>query len=274
MNAPVTSSSVLSSWARAWRLHWSLAALLLAATGCIIIPLPEMDSGDTRSNISKQTPGLFTPGKTTRMDVVLALGEPDLVTPDERKLAYRREKIVGIWILAAGNTATGGNIETDRYLVAEFDAAGVLNKIEFSRHAFGSADPVQMLGVAAVAVEQDASIRHQSWASWLAGVKNYKSPGDPGAAWVDGRLVLTDTELRFFSGSQFANEPAVFVFPYTAIRDVQMERFYFSHFLVIYERTGANHGFRVWGSTTGAKKRETVRSTYDFLRSKLIPSQP
>ena len=113
-------------------------ALTLATSGCLIIPTPEYDSGKARANINKKTPQRFEPGKTTRAEVMMALGEPDAVTPDERKLAYRSEKVCGLWFVGGGYSAAGGTITKDRYFVAEFDERGVLLKAERSSTWIGS----------------------------------------------------------------------------------------------------------------------------------------
>lgn len=255
---------------------WLLFALLfVGVAGCIIIPTPGLDSGETRTNIDKHTPEQFTPGRTTRAEVMLALGEPDAVTPDERKLAYRREKIAAIWLAGGGyGGGAGGSFDTDRYVVAEFDATGRLLKIAFDRYGLGSLDPDKLLDIAAVITNRDASVHFQARANWLAGVKDYKSPGDPSAVWVSGRLVLSATELRFYGRGKFANEPPEFALSYAAMQAVRLERFYFCRLLVIDGRGGENHAFRVWGDPAGRSERETVGAAYEFLRSKINPGQP
>lgn len=249
--------------------------LLVSAAGCIIIPTPGLDSGETRTNIDKHTPEQFTPGRTTRAEVMLALGEPDAVSPDERKLAYRREKIAAIWIAGGGyGGGGGGSFDTDRYVVAEFDAAGRLMKIAFDRYGLGSLDPDKLLDTAAAITNRDPSVHFQAQANWLAGVKDCKSPGDPNAVWVSGRLVLAATELRFYGRGKFANEPPEFALSYAAMQTVRLERFYFCRLLVIDGRAGENHAFRVWGDPGSGSERETVQAAHKFLRSKINPPQP
>jgi hypothetical protein len=276
MNAQTSRASAALSWVRAWRLHLSLAVLIGMAAGCIILPTPEMDSGETRANISQQTPAQFVPGETTRAEVILVLGEPDAITPDERKLVYRREQIIAIWFAGGGYTADAGSIESDRYLVAEFDTAGVLTKVEFSRHLLGSRDPDQLLDVASVETNQDASIRLQARADWLAGVRDYRSLSlrDANVTWVTGRLVLTDTELRFFSKSQLANEPPALTLPYTKVKDARLEWFLFGKLLVVDEQTGGNCAFLVWDLAKFQDSRETRQKACDLIRSKINPSKP
>ena len=114
----------------------TLLALVLAlgATGCLIIPTPHSDSGYARTNVVQRTQQQFVPGQTTRADVLVALGEPDAVSRDERQLAYRSEKMVALWMLGAasqgGGGATGGTIYKNRFYVFEFDAQGRFQTVE------------------------------------------------------------------------------------------------------------------------------------------------
>jgi outer membrane protein assembly factor BamE (lipoprotein component of BamABCDE complex) len=124
-----------------WANNTLVFALAMTSAGCLILPTPEFDSGEARANIKKKTPAQFEPGKTTRAEVILALGEPDAVSPDECSLVYRSEKVCGLWFVGGYYSGAGGTIERDRYLVAEFDAHGVLAKFERSAPWVGSKPP-------------------------------------------------------------------------------------------------------------------------------------
>jgi len=108
----------------------SLAPLLtLGTAGCLVIPVPHSNSGYARTNVVAHTPEQFVPGQTTREAVILALGEPDAVSRDERELAYRSEKVVAVWIIAAASQgaggATGGDIYKNNFYIFEFDPNGL-----------------------------------------------------------------------------------------------------------------------------------------------------
>ena len=102
----------------------AVVALMFGATGCLVIPTPHSDSGYARTNVNQHAQEQFVPGKTTREDVIVALGEPDAVSMDEHHLAYRSEKVVALWIVGGGYSTTGGTIYKNRFCVFEFDSQG------------------------------------------------------------------------------------------------------------------------------------------------------
>ncbi|MCX6867218.1 MAG: hypothetical protein NTV46_13550 [Verrucomicrobia bacterium] len=225
--------------------RWLVAALvvLLGMTGCVI-PTPGLDSGEARRNIRKESAGQFQPGKTTRADVMLTLGEPDAVSPDEHMLAYRSEKVAAIFLVGAGYSGGGGSIEKDEYLVFEFDERKRLRKTERSTHWFGSADPAQKLGLSAAATRRDSNIRIETRASWLSGVDDYRKKGFVGAEWVPGTLVLTDTRLR-------------------------EDRLFIGRLLAVHTRAGQHYAFQIWGESSWTIDRAAVSKIQQFLSAKI-----
>jgi hypothetical protein len=268
-----------------WLLGLALA-LAVCASGCVIIPTPEFNSGRSRANINKETPRQFELGKTTRADMISVLGEPDAVSPDELMLAYRSEKIRAYWIVGSQAGAVDGFIYKDLYLVAEFDAHGVLQKLEPSSHWLVPADPNKMLP-AATATNVKA-IRLQKPASWLPGVDGYKSyrrfwayvtgTGILDEKRVPGQLLLTDTELQFVAKDQFANttDPEL-ILPFDAVTEVSVDEFGRSGRLVVRTRTGEVNSFEIlkgiiinWGALWGASlDREASQSVAELLQSKI-----
>lgn len=78
---------------------------------------------------------MFIAGQTSRADVLLAIGEPDLAADDESWMAY--ESIYGkggvVFVVAAGGGAGGIGSEKvqHRYLVVEFNANGLVSTADF-----------------------------------------------------------------------------------------------------------------------------------------------
>jgi hypothetical protein len=268
MKAPVNQDCRAARCWHARPLRVLAAILMLVPAGCII-PTPGLNSGAARRNIGKQTPGQFQPGKTTRAELMLALGEPDAVSPDERKLAYRSEKIAAIFLVGAGYSGGGGSIERDEYLVFEFDARDRLQKTERSSHWFGSADPERKLGLTASATRRDSNIRIETRASWLSGVDDYRSRGFVGAEWLPGRLVLTDTHLRFFSKSKFGNEAAVFSLPYTALAEAREDKVFIGRLLALRTRAGQHYAFQIWGDSTWSIDRAALQKIQQLLGARI-----
>ncbi len=107
----------IGQWARrvgllTQRLRFPKAALLAVlgvSSGCIVVPIPTPEHTPmgtvTRKNIGTKTTGWIQPGRTSLADVLLKLGEPDQVSPDGWKLAYRWQKVRAYVLVGAGGPA-------------------------------------------------------------------------------------------------------------------------------------------------------------------------
>ena len=111
-------------------------------------------------------PARFQPGKATRAEVILALGEPDAVSANERTLAYRTEKVRAILMVGGYGAGAAAPISKDEYLVFDFDARGKLVSSRTSGH-WGHADLGRTLGTSTTPAN------NSGWsgdATWLVGV--------------------------------------------------------------------------------------------------------
>jgi hypothetical protein len=252
-----------------WLLGMSLA-LVVCVSSCCAIPTPELDSGRARANINDKTPQQFEFGKTTRADVISALGEPDAVSPDELMLAYRSEKIRGYFYIVYGRDI--GTIYKDLYLVAVFDAHGVLQKLEPSSSWLSPADPNKILP-AATTTNENSAVRGPVF--WLKGVDGYKSPGSIQMIGVRGQLLLTDTELQFVVDAdkgQFANAcptGLLLILPFDAITEVRVDDTTLSRRLVVRTRAGEVHSFAIFKGLWLNKEALQLQSITDLLQSKI-----
>jgi hypothetical protein len=70
----------------------------------------------------------FTPGATSRVDVLLTMGEPDETNPDETILTYRWSSIDGIIIITQCTPPVEMTSET--VISFTFDEEGVLQAID------------------------------------------------------------------------------------------------------------------------------------------------
>ena len=131
------------SW-RAWR-SLSLATMLTAVTGCIVLPVPvNYHTHGSRKNLRAEDTPWLVPRQTTRTEIVLRLGEPDEIEEDGSKLVYRWEKIyLQLWVAGGGGySAAGGRTDFGRDYALEltFDSHGnltnhALQKSEFETKA-------------------------------------------------------------------------------------------------------------------------------------------
>jgi len=106
----------------------------ILCSGCIAIPTDFYGYG-TRRNVSEETGAKLVVGVTTKEDVLLALGQPDLVMSDSVTFIYTWEKIKGVGIsLVPLPNALGAPIDfqKDFQLRLKFDENGVLVEKWFS----------------------------------------------------------------------------------------------------------------------------------------------
>jgi len=110
-----------------WSLLLGLACVAMGSLGGCI-PLPEHGLLAGRGQIDKEDIAFLKVGVTTREDVVLRFGEPDIVLFEQRILAYYWAVSVGILISQYG----GGDIRRDHIFMLEFDNQGRLKRAEMN----------------------------------------------------------------------------------------------------------------------------------------------
>ena len=257
--------------ARCWRPLTFPAVLGMCAAGCIVIPTPEFNSGSARANLGKQTPLAFEPGKTTRTEVILALGEPDAVSPDERQLAYRSQKVCGFWFVGAYYSGSGGAIEKDRYLVFDFDARGQLEKTERSAHWLTSADVAKVLPATASGEYglTAEGICLRSCAKWFAHLNGFRDKHWEAVLGFPGELLLRPSNLVFISKAQFANAPPELAIAYASLRECRVDNYFLGRRLVVCTQAGEYHTFALQKSIGGAADKQATLAACDFIQSKM-----
>jgi len=252
---------------------YGLLLLAVFLSGCIVIPTPEFDSGSARTNITENTPLQFEPGKTTRADIIAALGEPDAVSPDERILAYRSEKIRG-WALVINDE---GPVFKDLYLMAEFDDQGILQRFNYSSSWIGTVDPSKMLPT--VTSVDAKAVRLQKPAVWLPGVDGYNGwrtfrnwltgnaifTEDQKA--VHGRLLLTDIDMQFVTYKELANTDPELIIPLETISEVNVDTWGRLGRLVVRSCTDKVHSFEIQKGIYSDM--ESLQLFAEFLQNKI-----
>jgi hypothetical protein len=121
------------------RLLWSLIRRCLSFliciffgvfAGCLIIPTPEHTLLEGRGKIEESDMAFLENAKTTREEVLLRFGEPDLVLDHDRVLVYHWAVSHGYWFVGAYYTGAGGSIPKDYLFILEFDDKGFLKRFE------------------------------------------------------------------------------------------------------------------------------------------------
>ena len=111
----------------------ALALLLAAAAGgCIITPVVHHTPWETahRGEIAAADVALLVPGVTSRRDVLLLLGEPDLRGEEDRVLGYVWDQAWLFWgVFSQGGGAAGEGVRHGALMV-RFDEGGILVRSE------------------------------------------------------------------------------------------------------------------------------------------------
>ena len=121
-------------------LYARIAAALAAKlplSGCAPIPLPSPVDW-SRENLGDSIPNAIEPGKWTREDVLLALGEPDRRSSDDRSFAYESARGLGsvglLWLIAYPAILPVYHEVRYRAVVVRFDQQGVVTDARLAEH--------------------------------------------------------------------------------------------------------------------------------------------
>jgi hypothetical protein len=96
----------------------------------MVIPLPEHGLHGGRGKIDKADLTFLKVSTTTREDVLLQFGEPDVVLCDQQVLAYHWGVNVGYWFLLSNEGGSGDSINKTYLLMLEFDEQGYLKRFQ------------------------------------------------------------------------------------------------------------------------------------------------
>ncbi len=111
------------------------AGALLGSTGCLVWPFPTGDLLSGRGRILPEYASPLEPGQTTREDVLLRLGEPDVVLDGGSVFIYQWTEVRGFVAFGGHGTAVAIPIPGHRDLRLEFDAQGRLIRKTFGKQA-------------------------------------------------------------------------------------------------------------------------------------------
>lgn len=99
-----------------------LAGMFVSA-GCLVIPVDYYQAG-SRRNLTPRTAAQIEVGTTTKLEVVLMLGEPDYVSESEDRLGYAWSKVKAVVFVGGYYSAAMGELARNHVLVIAFDEAG------------------------------------------------------------------------------------------------------------------------------------------------------
>jgi hypothetical protein len=270
MQSSVSKSSKAGASGPSFAGVWLLAVVLLTSllSGCIVL-LPNRATGNPRKDLGQSTASRIEPGVATIEDVILALGEPDAVSPDERSIAYRSQRAVAMWIIAGGYSAAGGTIDEVRFLVVKFDEHGMVRGCQptaqvpgiFSPHIRDT--PQAAIGTAVSSIGNEP-VR-------LSGVGNWM-PDFELTAWRfpslgrQGRVVLTDSRICYLSFDQVGNSTPSFSLDYENIAECKLCTSLSVKWIVLRTREGKAHSLMLW--KTSWTDNELTKRIVSFIQSR------
>lgn len=118
-----------------FRLGCLVVAVAFCLTGCLPIPIPPLGyPSESRTNLPDRVPEFIVKGKTTREEVLLALGAPDSYAVDGRWMTYSSSRHGGGVAFVVGGGYTAGvvgavNSYEKRLLVVRFDAHSIVSDV-------------------------------------------------------------------------------------------------------------------------------------------------
>jgi hypothetical protein len=175
----------------------TVALLSVGAALCACIPVPIRGDPDPRrhDNIGVHSGDSFSPGVSTREDVVMSLGEPYNVANDGSWVQYTDVRNFGHWALVVGAPYQAGVLyETPdktrfRTFTVFFDASGRVREVLNVESQAPLLPEARLLDERAknAAEPGEAIIWQFSGAAW----RDHER-------WTDGAVVVTDRAVLFF----------------------------------------------------------------------------
>lgn len=235
----------------------------LALSACLVVPIFPHEHTESRKYVGENAPESFKPGTTTRADILLALGEPDIQSENHLRFTYtRKTSLGGMLLLIAGSgsgAAFGGESVAYSHLTVRFDDAGKLEDSRFERTVCyqpamlqdracapeADTDFLRQEELAAQRRDQKMSIQYLGNAYWLPGVPGYKDLAnfhgkEPMRL---GKLVISNAGLLFFSFNADRQSRPLLKLSYDEIKDVELHEFLVFRRLAVVRADGRYESF-------------------------------
>jgi hypothetical protein len=113
---------------------------MLFSSACIVIPTPEHRiQGRVPCDEEKTT--FMVKDTTSKEELLLKLGEPDLILNHERIFVYRWEMVAAYFFVGGAGGGAGGPIQRTNFLIIEFDDKNRVIRHEVRGSVFSSRIP-------------------------------------------------------------------------------------------------------------------------------------
>jgi hypothetical protein len=114
--------------------------LILFSTACMVIPTPEHRIAG-RVPCDDEKTAFMVKETTSKEEVLLKLGEPDLVLNQERLFVYRWEMVAAYFFVGGYGAGAAGPIQRPHFLLIEFDDKNIVARYDVTESVFSSRTP-------------------------------------------------------------------------------------------------------------------------------------
>ncbi len=273
--------------------------VVMDLASCFPIPRFPGDTSETRLNISSVAPESIMVGKTTRADVLLALGEPDGASEHGEQFIYTRATSKGgIFGLLIGPQVGWAGTERMVYrrLIITFDDQGVVASKRMESAACWESSlqetsslpcvDVQGLDVTSLDIlrtEEVSEVRAFPRLYWYPGIHGFQSFrgftnffSDKGLdefrRHTPGILVVGESHVYFFPPNADRETAPILKLSYDEIAEVFLDRFLGGGTLmcvVLKRNNGTYESFGVWDPSIGnTADPKSVESAGRLIESK------
>ena len=113
---------------------------ILFSSACMVIPTPE-HRVIGRVPCDDEKTIFMVKDTTSKEEVLLKLGEPDLVLSHERIFVYRWEMVAAYFFVGGYGAGAAGPIQRPHFLIIEFDDKNIVVRHEVRASVFSSRTP-------------------------------------------------------------------------------------------------------------------------------------
>lgn len=113
---------------------------ILLSSACMVIPTPEHRIGG-RVPCDDEKTTFIVKETTSKEEVLLKLGEPDLVLNHERIFVYRWEMVAAYFVVGGYGGGAVGPIQRPHFLIIEFNDKNIITRHEGRGSVFSSSTP-------------------------------------------------------------------------------------------------------------------------------------
>jgi outer membrane protein assembly factor BamE (lipoprotein component of BamABCDE complex) len=271
-----------------------ITLISMILTACPI-PIPKGDLSDSRQNLGDSVPEFIVVGKTTRAEILMALGEPDGASEHSEWFVYLRTASTGgvVFVVAAGGGMGGVSFEgmTARRLLIYFDTDGVVKRAAHdtvacsansvlvgssttaahqtdpcTRKSPGDAPTQELWANATLDDERPYQVFASTW--WHPGVRGFERIRalQPETPPTKGTLVVGARSLRFVLPESDSKSDPLIKVDYPAIADVFVDKFGRGRRVVIQRLSGTFESFSISGGV--ATDSEATEKTGELIKAR------